>query len=171
MSDVTFTCDECGSTIYQEHIQSGIARRRSGRLLCSFCLSDSGPSPGGPDSELVEPIAFEEDDGPIGKSSSTVMSAMGGSQVSVGSVPTSVIGAGKWDETRFKRPLDPAGAGGSRCRIFHSKLNDGAIAFMLDQINQWLDEHKDITVKFSTSTMGVFEGKHADPNLILTVFY
>ena len=67
--------------------------------------------------------------------------------------------------------MEPDKPGGTRCRIFHAKLNDGAIAFMSEQINEWLDTSTGIYVKTSTSTIGVFEGKHADPNLIVTLFY
>ena len=43
--------------------------------------------------------------------------------------------------------------------------------FMTDHINAWADRHPDVSIKFATSTVGVFEGKHPDPNLIVTVFY
>ena len=42
---------------------------------------------------------------------------------------------------------------------------------MNDQINDWLDGNDKISVKTATSTIGMFEGKHAEPNLILTIFY
>ena len=38
-------------------------------------------------------------------------------------------------------------------------------------INDWLDEHPDIEVKFSNTTVGVVEGKRAEPHLIITVWY
>jgi len=66
---------------------------------------------------------------------------------------------------------DPTLPTATRCRTFHSKLNEGAVAFMNDQINTWIDENPDLRIKFATSSIGVFEGKHADPNLILTIFY
>lgn len=174
MAEVTFSCDACGAMVYPEHIQSGIARRQGGRLMCSYCLQDSAAADrhtADPHIELAEPVSFDDDE-PAATSSSTIISAIGGaggpgSPASAGGA----IGAARWDETHFKRPLNPASAGATRCRVFHSKLNDGAIAFMTEQVNHWLDENKDVTVKFSTSTIGVFEGKHADPNLILTVFY
>ena len=59
----------------------------------------------------------------------------------------------------------------TRCRTFHSKLTDGAINFLNHQINEWLDGNEDITVKFSNSTIGPFEGKHVEMNLIVTLFY
>lgn len=165
MSDVTFTCDQCGAAVYAEHIQSGIARRQAGRLLCAFCLQESGAPAGRAtavdDDELAEPINFDPDDADQ-KSASTASAFV---------TTNPAIGGGRWDDSQFKRPLAPNAAGATRCRIFHSKLNDGALAFMTEQVNHWLDGNPEITVKATTSTIGVFEGKHSDPNLILTVFY
>ena len=40
-----------------------------------------------------------------------------------------------------------------------------------EQINAWADADDNIEIKFATSTIGVIEGKHVDPHLIVTVFY
>ena len=42
---------------------------------------------------------------------------------------------------------------------------------MVNQINEWLDDNDDVAVKFATTTIGMFEGKHTEPNMITTVFY
>jgi len=42
---------------------------------------------------------------------------------------------------------------------------------MTTLMNDWLDTNPDIVIKFSTSTIGNFEGKHTEPNLIVTVYY
>jgi hypothetical protein len=42
---------------------------------------------------------------------------------------------------------------------------------MCEQINEWVDSDDGIEIKFATSTIGVVEGKHVDPHLIVTVFY
>lgn len=42
---------------------------------------------------------------------------------------------------------------------------------MTGQINEWLDANDKIVVKFATTTIGPFEGKHTEPNLIITAFY
>ena len=74
-------------------------------------------------------------------------------------------------DQNLNRPLHPEAQYASRCRTFHAKLNEGAIAYMNNQINEWCDANGEITIKFATSTIGVFEGKHADPHLILTIFF
>ena len=79
--------------------------------------------------------------------------------------------AGAVDDSRLTRTLRDTGKGATRCRTFHSKLNENAIAYMNEQINEWVYEYPDVEIKFANTTGGVFEGKHADPNLIITVFY
>ncbi len=161
--ETTSTCEECGASIYQEHLEAGKAVFVAGKLMCPHCVKEHhdlhavGSAEASDD--LLEPIAVDaEKEG-----------SMSGSRIQA--FGDDVLGGGKWDDSKYKRPLEPDKPGGTRCRIFHSKLNDGAIAFMSEQINDWLDASAGIYVKTSTSTIGVFEGKHADPNLIVTLFY
>ena len=42
---------------------------------------------------------------------------------------------------------------------------------MDDLINEWLDAHPEIEVKFVTSTIGMFDGKMKDLAVILNVWY
>jgi hypothetical protein len=70
-----------------------------------------------------------------------------------------------------RRPPRPGATGGTRMRIFHARLSEGAVAHLDQQINDWLDQNPEIEVKFANSTVGTWEGKHAEPNLILTLFY
>jgi len=79
-------------------------------------------------------------------------------------------GQGVVDTSGLKRSV-LKGAAATRCRTFHSKLSDAAVAYMNNQVNEWVDSDPEIEIKFATSTIGVFEGKHAEQNLILTVFY
>ena len=79
--------------------------------------------------------------------------------------------AKSWDESRFNRPLDPDTSHATRCRMFHAKLSDGAIDYLNGQINEWLDQNADISIKFANSTIGPFEGKHTEPNIIMSLFY
>ena len=74
-------------------------------------------------------------------------------------------------EMDFKRPLNTTGTGATRVRTFHAKLNDGAFHFLDNQINEWLDEHPDIEVKSSNTTIGVVEGKRQEPHVIIQVWY
>lgn len=70
-----------------------------------------------------------------------------------------------------QRPITQSGSGASRVRTFHAKLNDGAMAFLDLQINEWLDAHPDYVVKFATTTVGVVEGKRVEQHLIINVWY
>ena len=79
-------------------------------------------------------------------------------------------GQGVVDTSGLKRSL-LKGAAATRCRAFHAKLSDAAVAYMNNQINEWVDSDPEIEIKFATSTIGVFEGKHAEQNLIITIFY
>ena len=71
----------------------------------------------------------------------------------------------------LRRPTQKNVPYATRCRTFHCKLNETAIAYMDRMVNEWVDKHEEIEIKFATSTIGIFEGKHADPNLIMTLFY
>jgi hypothetical protein len=59
----------------------------------------------------------------------------------------------------------------TRCRTFHAKLNDASLSYLDNLINEWVDTNSDIGIKFATSTIGIVEGKHAEPHLIVTLFY
>jgi hypothetical protein len=159
-------CGECGATIYREHLDSGIARYEGSKLLCSFCVAEfekAHDASGTQTGMGLDTISLQDDD-----DDTTPEPAKTKFRVSnVGLLGES----GAWTESRFKRSLDPVSAGATRCRTFHSKLNEGSIDFMTRQINDWLDANEQIVIKFAASTIGVFEGKHAEPNLILTLFY
>lgn len=73
--------------------------------------------------------------------------------------------------SEYSRPLDPTNPYATRCKTFHTKLADASMAYMDQQINDWLDSHEDVRVKFATTTVGVVEGKHSDAHLIVTLFF
>jgi len=75
------------------------------------------------------------------------------------------------DDHKYKRHLNRDNKGALRIRIFHAKLNDGALKFMEDQINDWVDSNPDIEIKHATTQVGVVEGKSSEPHLIVTLFY
>ena len=78
---------------------------------------------------------------------------------------------GKKADSEFKRPLNQPGQGASRVRTFHARLSGSAMDFLDEQINDWLEGNPEISIKFASSTVGVVEGKRADPHLIITVWY
>jgi hypothetical protein len=70
-----------------------------------------------------------------------------------------------------KRKLNTNGTGATRVRSFHGKYSDQGLEFLDHLINEWLDAHTDVEVKFVTSTVGVFEGKIREPALVLNLWY
>ena len=39
-SEKTESCHGCGATVYPEHLETGIAKRLDGKLLCSHCVKE-----------------------------------------------------------------------------------------------------------------------------------
>ena len=56
-------------------------------------------------------------------------------------------------------------------KTFFTKLHAGAIEFMEEQINNWLNDNPDITVKQTNTVTGDIVGKKTEPNIIITVWY
>lgn len=71
----------------------------------------------------------------------------------------------------WKRQPFANGEGACRVKSFHGKYSDQGIEHMDDLINEWLDSHPGIEIKFVTSTVGVFEGKIREPALVLNLWY
>ncbi|GAG30077.1 unnamed protein product, partial [marine sediment metagenome] len=90
--------------------------------------------------------------------------ATGASGVSAGA-------AAELDDRSYLPSSSRPGRGARRVRTFHSKLSEGAVRHLDEQVNAWLESHPEIEIKFANTTVGVWEAKHAEPNLILMVFY
>jgi len=71
---------------------------------------------------------------------------------------------------RFSREMNLTGQGATRVRLFYSKIADGPLLHMESMINDWIDE-EGIEVKHVGHVIGTLEGKRAEPNLIITVWY
>jgi len=71
----------------------------------------------------------------------------------------------------WKRKPHVTGAGACRVRSFHAKYSEQGVEHMDDMINEWLDDHPEIEVKFVTQTVHVFEGKIREPALVMNVWY
>jgi hypothetical protein len=166
--EVQRPCQQCGASIYPEHLDSGIAGYFGGRLLCPHCLEEAevkADQTGGEEGDTdLETISLVEDESAerADRKSETHIRALGSE---------TQVGGAMFDEAGLARALNADAPVASRCRTFHAKLNEGAVAFMNRQINEWTDANPDVSIKFATSTIGIFEGKKADPHLILTVFY
>ncbi len=153
------SCESCGATIYPEHIESGRASYWQGKLLCPVCLNEKKSETAG--------MEVKDEEEPLTLIDETEMEQTGVRSIeSFAKQKTSVF-----DESRMKRPLNITGTGATRFRVFHTKISDGAMDFMVNSVNEWLDSHEDIEVKFAQSHVGIWEGKHAEPHMILTVWY
>ncbi len=71
---------------------------------------------------------------------------------------------------QFKREVNVTGHGATRFRLFYSKIADGPLLHMENMINEWIDD-EGIEVKHVGQVIGTLEGKRAEPNLIITVWY
>lgn len=71
----------------------------------------------------------------------------------------------------WKRQPMKTGAGACRVRSFHGKYSEQGLEYLDNAINEWLDGHPEIEVKFVTSTVMTFEGKVREPALVLNVWY
>lgn len=167
------SCADCGATIYPEHIERKVAQVWEGNLLCQHCLAERRPDP--------EPVALVgpapgEGDAPI-----ALGDAGGATATTAARSPTiRTIGGGPGgmteglvsvDGQKLRRSLLKGSPSATRCRTFHCKLADASFGHLNEQINAWVDANDDIEIKFATSCIGVVEGKHADPHLLITVFY
>jgi len=143
--DREYTCEQCRAVIYQIQLNKGQAGRWAGKLLCAHCLKERKEA----DTMMVDSDPASGHD----------------SMAGVGAIGTGL------NEIAHKRPLNQTGVGATRVRTFHAKLSDGAIRHMDYQVNLWLEQNPEIEIKFANTTVGVWEGKHAEPALILSVFY
>lgn len=171
------TCAKCGATITIDELKTQAAARFKGNLLCPVCVKaikarlvaqkdESAPAEsagtGDPTDEpiaLVDLIGGDDD------------SAEPSSQIHGFSGAGVTAGPGQAVEQTFKRPLLTQPGVATRCKTFHCKLTDASMVNLNEQVNEWVDEHEDVQIKFALSDIGVIEGKHADPHLIVTIFY
>jgi len=74
-------------------------------------------------------------------------------------------------EDRWKRSPNVTGKGAIHCKSFHCKLNNEALEFMDQQINDWLDAHPQFEVKLVNTTVGEWAGKQGrEPNMVVQVW-
>jgi hypothetical protein len=71
----------------------------------------------------------------------------------------------------YKRPTHSNKTGSVRMKTFHCRLSEQGVEYLDQSINDWLEGHPDIEVKFTTSTVGMWDGKLKEPALILNVWY
>jgi hypothetical protein len=56
-------------------------------------------------------------------------------------------------------------------KTFFTKLAGGAIEFLDEQITNWLKANPEISIKRTNVVTGEVQGKKAEPNIIVTVWY
>lgn len=71
----------------------------------------------------------------------------------------------------WKRQTVINGTGACRVKSFRGKYSDQGLEHLDDTINEWLDAHPDVEIKFVTSTVDLFEGKVREPALVLNLWY
>lgn len=73
-------------------------------------------------------------------------------------------------EESWQRTPNTTGAGAIHVKSFHCKLNEDALVYMDQLINEWLDAHPQYEVKFVSSSIGNMTGKLKEPALICQVW-
>lgn len=156
-SEILMVCSTCGASVYREHVHRGLAGMWGGRMLCPTCIKPKREGvPPEPAAETLDsiPLAAEtpndEADTPASMPQSTQVAAC---------------------EPEIEEPSASSRAGARHVKTFHAKLSEAALRHMDEQVNAWLQQHPSTEIRFANTTVGMFEGKHAEPNLILTLFY
>jgi hypothetical protein len=172
--EMLLRCHSCGASIYKEHLDKKMAGFRSGKLLCVHCTREqNGPSPADAEPAAEAPAApatpTENDLAPISLVDALEAPEAPAQKTSHGTM--SVPAVAPTEELKLTRAVNKTGTGATRCHTFHSKLSDEAMRHMDMQINEWCDRHPEVEIKFCSTTVGIWTGKHAEPNLIVTVFY
>ena len=71
----------------------------------------------------------------------------------------------------WKRKPHVSGTGACRTKSFHAKYSDQGLEHLDDAVNEWLDDHPEVEVKFVTTTVHVFEGKIREPAIVMNLWY
>lgn len=164
------TCDKCSVPIPDEDFRNQLAARYKGKTLCQKCTAEvkarilaakQSEAPNVPPEAISDvPVVLMEDVlAPPDRDAPSQIHAFS----SAGSIAHK--------EKEYKRALLTGSRNATRCRTFHCKLTDASFDNLNEMINEWVDEHEDIEIKYALSDIGIVEGKHADPHLIVTLFY
>jgi len=86
-------------------------------------------------------------------------------------IKITAYGVGGMAEKTYKRHSTLTGNGAVHVKSFHGILSDEGLQRLDDKINDWLEGHGDLEVKFVTSNVGVWHGKTSEPALIVHIWY
>lgn len=70
----------------------------------------------------------------------------------------------------WARQPNVTGAGAVHCKTFIAKFREESLIHLDDQINEWLDAHPEVEVKFVTQTVGRLIGKTTEDALIVNLW-
>jgi len=98
------------------------------------------------------------------------------SPLNLGSDTIDISDAGPVEKVSPAAESAPSGKFKSTDRItgvktFYAKLHPGAIAFLDEQITNWLKANPEVVVKRTNVATGDVLGKKTEPNLIVTIWY
>jgi hypothetical protein len=88
----------------------------------------------------------------------------------VGSNKIRTFDTRKPHEDHWKRTPNITGAGAIHVKTFVTKLRLDAINHLDDQINEWLDDHPEYEVKFTTQTIGKLVGKNTEDAMFTSIW-
>jgi hypothetical protein len=113
------------------------------------------------DEDIDKPIPFDDEDT---------------SDTNVSHSPLSLGGGGTATAPRpvTKKPTEKIVSSHERItgvRTFFTKLHAGAIEFLDGQINNWLRDNPDITIKRTNTITGDVVGKKTEQNIVITIWY
>lgn len=74
-------------------------------------------------------------------------------------------------EKTYTRQLNKTGVGAIRMKTFHGHLSDEGVQRFDDRVNDWLENHPQVEVKHSTTTIGLWDGKTKEQAIILNIWY
>ncbi len=158
------SCSDCAANVYPEHISSGRAGFHDGKLLCAVCLEEKMEELGADEGEETLALVGSEDPTTPGDGMAKIQRT--GEKGGIGAAKSMEA-----DDSKLHREVRDTGQGATRCRTFHAKLNESALAYMNEHLNEWVDKHEGVEIKFASTVVGTFEGKHSEPNLLVTIFY
>ena len=72
---------------------------------------------------------------------------------------------------KYTRATHQNKTGAVRLRTFHCRLSEQGVEYLDQLVNDWLESHPDVEIKFTNSTIGLWDGKLKEPTLILNVWY
>lgn len=79
-------------------------------------------------------------------------------------------GATRKAEDGWKRQATVTGNGAVHVKSFHCKLAEESLAFLDQQVNDWLEAHPQYEVKFVTTAIGEWQGKIKEPQMVVQLW-